>query len=258
MIALNHIIHRIFFRIVYWYISTIDRKGEVLFMNYGYSDANFHIPLHPSDEKNRYSIQLYHIVACEVDLEGKDILEVGSGRGGGLNYICNTFNPISATGVDLSEKAIQFCKSSYANQRIRFFVSDAEHLIFNDSNFDVVINIESSHGYPHIDKFLEEVYRVLRPGGFFIFADFRPKADLKSLDQLFVKAKLSFMNKKIITQQVLQSLDLMKSLRQEQIRNMIPGILRGISRRFVALEGTMMYNNFLTHEFEYVLYTLKK
>jgi SAM-dependent methyltransferase len=48
---------------------------------------------------------------------------------------------------------------------------DAEDLPFSDNEFDIVINVESSHNYPNLRRFFEEVARVLRPGGFFSHAD---------------------------------------------------------------------------------------
>jgi hypothetical protein len=56
-------------------------------MNYGYSEPGVVIPLDERDEKNRYSVQLYHQMAEMTDLKNKDVVEVGSGRGGGLEYI---------------------------------------------------------------------------------------------------------------------------------------------------------------------------
>jgi hypothetical protein len=48
----------VFYRIWYWYLSTIDKNAEVIFMNYGYSKNNHKIKLYENDEKNRYSAQL--------------------------------------------------------------------------------------------------------------------------------------------------------------------------------------------------------
>ncbi len=59
-------------------------------MNYGYlgsDDETFSLELEPDDEKNRLSIQLYHFVVHEIDLKGQQVLEVGSGRGGGASFI---------------------------------------------------------------------------------------------------------------------------------------------------------------------------
>jgi ubiquinone/menaquinone biosynthesis C-methylase UbiE len=46
-----------------------------------------------------------------------------------------------------------------------FVHGDAESLPFSDGSFDAVINVEASHAYPRLTRFLEEVVRVLRPGG---------------------------------------------------------------------------------------------
>jgi SAM-dependent methyltransferase len=48
---------------------------------------------------------------------------------------------------------------------------DAEALPFADAEFDVVLNIESSHNYPHLEKFFAEAVRVLKPGGYLVHAD---------------------------------------------------------------------------------------
>ena len=57
--------------------------------------------------------------------------------------------------------------------------ADAEKLPFDDESFDAIINVESSHCYPHIDSFLSEVRRVLAPGGCFGIVDFRKIEDGK-------------------------------------------------------------------------------
>jgi fatty-acid O-methyltransferase len=55
-----------------------------------------------------------------------------------------------------------------------FVQGDAQNLHFPDQSFDAVINVEGSHIYPNFERFLGEVARVLRPGGHFLYADFRP------------------------------------------------------------------------------------
>ena len=53
-------------------------------MNYGYlpDDRSTSLQLDPTDESDRLCIQLYEAVVSGVDLHGKEVLEVGSGRGG--------------------------------------------------------------------------------------------------------------------------------------------------------------------------------
>jgi SAM-dependent methyltransferase len=156
-----------------WYtaIDRADVEGILHFMNYGYLDETETITLQERDEQERYPIQLYHHTASCVDLEGKDLLEIGCGRGGGLSYLFRYLKPASAHGVDLNGYAIRFCARSYPG--IRFDVMDAQNLAFADDSFDAVINVESSHRYPSFRRFVKEVHRTLRPGGYSLFADFR-------------------------------------------------------------------------------------
>ena len=64
------------------------------------------LPLAESDEPNRYSIQLYHRVAAQVDLTGKRVLEVSCGHGGGASYVMRTLGPASYTGLDLNPRRL--------------------------------------------------------------------------------------------------------------------------------------------------------
>jgi cyclopropane fatty-acyl-phospholipid synthase-like methyltransferase len=75
-------------------------------MNFGYrhSDPAIELlPLLPEDEPDRSAIQLYHHVLGGVDLNGRDVLEMGCGRGGGCWYISRYCAPRSVTGLDLSQ-----------------------------------------------------------------------------------------------------------------------------------------------------------
>src|ERR1035437_1648898 len=161
-------IANVFFRLLYWYISKMDKKSDITFMNYGYSRENLDLMLEEKDRKNKYSAQLYHYVANHIDIKGKDILEVGCGRGGGLSYINRYLKPKTVTGVDLNSKAIEFCRKNYSGKNNTFIQGNAQLLKFESNSFDVVINVESSHRYNNMSKFLEEVHRVLKPGGYFL------------------------------------------------------------------------------------------
>ena len=50
-------------------------------------------------------------------------------------------------------------------------MGDAEHLPFEDSAFDAVTNLESSHTYPSVRSFLSEVAGVVRGEGLFLYTD---------------------------------------------------------------------------------------
>ena len=90
------------------------------------------------------------------------MLEVGSGRGGGASYLSRYLRPRSVTGLDLSQKAVDLCNRHRKAPGLAFTRGDAQSMPFADSSFDAVVNIESSHCYPSMGKFLSEVHRVLR------------------------------------------------------------------------------------------------
>lgn len=248
----------VFFKFWYWYVSVVDKNAEVIFMNYGYSKDNQKIELDENDERNRYSIQLYHIVATGSEIKGKDILEIGCGRGGGLSYINCHFVPNSAIGIDLNKKAIDFCTKKYSNEKIKFFYGDAQKLNFDDNSFNVVINIESSHRYSQVDVFLNEVYRVLKPGGVLLFADFGNQEDLKKLNAHLKKLDFKRLKNGIITENVVEALKLSTPSREELVRKLLPKFLQNLGRNFAATEGTTTFNKFLTREYKYVFYVLSK
>ena len=248
----------VFYRTWYWYLSSIDKNAEIVFMNYGYSKDNHKIELKETDKKNRYSIQLYHLVATGVDIEGKNILEVGCGRGGGLSYINRYLSPNSATGVDLNKKAIEFCKTYYSNKRIKFLQANAQKLNFQKDSFDVVINVESSHRYSQMDTFLDEVYRVLKPSGFFLFADFGDNIEIGKLNKQFENSNLKLVKDENITANVLEALKLSTNEREKLIHKIIPKLLHSVGKKFAATEGSTTYNKFSKREFEYFFYILRK
>ncbi len=145
------------------------------FLNLGYYLTNTEIPvldLHQDDEIFRPQIQLYHHIVTTIDIINKDVLEVGCGMGGGASFIMRYLGPKSVTAVDISKASIDYCNKEYSKiNGLTFKQADAERLPFNQGSFDVVLNIESSHCYPSLQNFIQSVYKVLRPGGYFLHAD---------------------------------------------------------------------------------------
>lgn len=233
-----------------WYdqMSRIDRDADMTLMNYGWASLDAtHVPvrLERVDEANRYSIQLYHQVAGAVDLCGSDVLEVGSGRGGGASFIARYLEPRSMTGLDFSPRAIAFCKRHYSVPCLSFRQGNAEALPFADSSFDAVVNIESSHCYASIPVFLGEVYRVLRPGGHFLYSDYCQENRLDTLRHQLSRTGFSIQHETDISANVLKALRDDDFRKRELIKRKVPGLLRGFFNEFAGLQGTRSYNSAL-------------
>ena len=77
-------------RACYELLAVRVRKPEWPFMNYGYAPLTLtepHLSLEAADEPDRLCIQLYDQAIGGTDLRDQDVLEVGSGRGGGSSYL---------------------------------------------------------------------------------------------------------------------------------------------------------------------------
>lgn len=176
-------------RLKYSRLTQVFPDPWLSFMNYGYYDfesGNSALELDDADEEWRYAIQLYHRLLGSVDMAGKDILEVGCGRGGGASFITRYMNPDSYTGTDGTMSNVMFCNTAHDIPSLEFKWSRAESLSFQDESFDTVINLESCNYYDPFTGFVDEVRRVLKPGGHLLLStwdtplrmmDFRSKCE---------------------------------------------------------------------------------
>jgi ubiquinone/menaquinone biosynthesis C-methylase UbiE len=176
-----------------------------LFFNYGYEeDPAMGIPLDAADEPHRYFIQLYHRTATQVDLAGKKVLECSSGHGGGASYLVRTQHPASYTGLDLNPAGIKFAKNRHHLANLDFIEGNAQALPFADASFDALVNVEASHLYPDVPKFLSEVTRVLKPGGHFLYTDFRPRSEVAKWEADLAGSGLRQISMSVTDQNVLR------------------------------------------------------
>jgi ubiquinone/menaquinone biosynthesis C-methylase UbiE len=227
-------------------------------MNYGYYEEGFHPQLNSTDEKERYPIQLYHHVASQINLEGKMVLEVGSGRGGGASYIAQNLNPVHMMGIDISETAVDFCNNNYQNQNLKFLVGDSEQIPFDAEAFDVVINVESSHCYGSMEQFLAEVIRVLKPGGYFLFCDLRETSALDELLNLFNHSNLNLIQHQDITKNIIIALTEMSPKRQKSIEKSVPKFLNKTFKSYAGVEGSSIHESFKNGTLSYLSGCLQK
>lgn len=246
------------FRMWYWYVSKIDKNAEILFMNYGFNDKDMNVPIEKHQEPNRYPIQLYHHLACEAEINNKDIVEIGSGRGGGLSYVTRTFSPATAKGVDLNKRAISFCNKHYKLNGLSFLQGDAQNLSLDKESCDVVLNVESSHRYPNMSAFLGEVSRILRPNGYFLFTDFRYDHEMEDMKKELEKSGLTILKERIINKEVVAALELDDERRRNLVKKMVPKFLHKIALNFSGAVGSETYNQFHSQKYVYFSYVLKK
>ena len=257
---LNHVspyLKLILVRWVYNKYATKNTSEKNAFMNYGYHDDT-PLSLSHQDEPNRLFIQLYHHVVQSIDLQGKDLIEVGCGQGAGGVFLLQYKKPRSYIGLDLSEKAIELCQRHNAFTNAQWMQGYADKLPIPDNSVDVVINIESSHCYPSMEKFIREVQRVLRPNGYMAFADLRHHSQVNNLDQCLRASGLRVLHKSDITPHVLEALTRISDRRKAHINATYPRVLRQAAREQSAVKGSPIYNDFINGQRKYLCYVLQK
>ncbi len=241
-----------------WWYDTLarrDSEGELLFMNYGFADVLGEVAglkLDSADEPFRYPIQLYRHVVEPLALTGKDVLEVGCGRGGGAAFLARYHKPGTLLGVDLSSETIAWCRERHVLPGVEFREGRAETLPCSDSAVDVVVNVESSHCYASMSGFLTEVARVLRPGGHLAFCDLRTAAGWDRLRPEFDAAGLEILEEECINEPVVRALDIVSEKRKRRIEERVPRFWRRLFRDFAGLQKTAMYSMLRDGRLQYV------
>ncbi|WP_041244264.1 class I SAM-dependent methyltransferase [Gloeobacter kilaueensis] len=100
------------------------------------------------------------------------VLDLGCGTGRLLERLAARETALRGIGVDLSEAMIQQAQQrNPCPERLQFVQGKAERLIFADATFDVVFCTFSFQHYPYPEAVLQQIRRVLRPGGHFYWLD---------------------------------------------------------------------------------------
>lgn len=94
------------------------------------------------------------------------------GVGTGLNVLPLVKRGYSVTGIDISQEMLnQFRNKLKGNpENLTLIQADASQLPLPGASFDVVLTVHMVHTVSHWQKFLDEVERVLKPGGFYLNA----------------------------------------------------------------------------------------
>jgi ubiquinone/menaquinone biosynthesis C-methylase UbiE len=154
--------------LVYDQINSLFKSNDISFMNHGYYPPPDFIKKENINFKNQ--ISLYLSLFNNLDVNDKTILEIGCGRGGGIQELSKYFYFKKIDACDLNKKNIEYCIKNNKN-KTNFQISNAENLNYSNNMFDVIINVESSHCYKNPQLFFNEVKRVLKPDGIFLYTD---------------------------------------------------------------------------------------
>jgi tocopherol O-methyltransferase len=148
-------------------------------LHYGYWDEttkNFHEALLRINDK------LAEVAKIR---PGEKVLDAGCGIGGSSVWLAKERN-CEVVGVSLNQRQIEraniFAKHAGVEGSVVFEKRDYNQTGFDNGSFDIVWGMESICYADDKTKFLREAYRLLKPGGRLIIADFFIREDLKGKD----------------------------------------------------------------------------
>jgi len=129
-------------------------------------DAMFEKKMRQRKANTMVQVLADHVGASK--LQELSLLNVGGSAGIIDEYLSRSFNHV--TGVDIDENAIKFAKSNFNKENLSFDLGDAMNLPYESDIFDVVVCSQVYEHVPDAAKMMNEIYRVLVPGGLVYFA----------------------------------------------------------------------------------------
>ncbi len=104
------------------------------------------------------------------------ILDVATGTADLALMAMKQLRPAKITGIDISAGMLELGRKKVAraglSESIELLQADSENLPFPDNQFDAVMVAFGVRNFEHLEKGLQEMLRVLRPGGKLVVLEF--------------------------------------------------------------------------------------
>ncbi len=115
------------------------------------------------------------------------ILDVGTGPGYVPIEIAKKNEGVFVDGIDLTTRFIEIAGRNAGeaglSERLHFEVGDATGMRFDDNSYDMVISTFAMHHWRHPARVIDEMCRVLRPGGGAWVLDFNKECSKEDLEE---------------------------------------------------------------------------
>lgn len=119
------------------------------------------------------------------EIKPEEMLEIGCGGGRNTGVLMKKYPFAKITAIDYSEvsvaKATGYNRSGIESGRCKVRQGDVSNLDLPDERFDLATAFETIYFWPGLEKCFAEVYKVLKPGGFFMIVNESDGKDEMSL-----------------------------------------------------------------------------
>jgi len=96
----------------------------------------------------------------------RDFLDVGCGTGALEKLIAINYPHVKIYAIDISEEMLKVCKAK-GIRNAEFLFGSITQIPFGDAKFDVVVSVGVLQNFnSSLDKAIDELCRVVRPGGY--------------------------------------------------------------------------------------------
>ncbi len=153
---------------------------------------HIHLGFYPSEKKSidfrKAKVQFVHELVMWSGLDklpkGSRILDVGCGIGGSSRILAKYYG-FNVTGITISPAQVKRARELTPSElNCNFQVMDALDLKFEDGSFDAVWSVEAGAHMNNKKRFVDEMLRTLRPGGYLALADWNSR-DLEAYPPSF-------------------------------------------------------------------------
>jgi len=105
-------------------------------------------------------------------VSGGKVLDVATGNGGFIHFLMEGLKDYEEIiGIDTKEGLEEVFDEQFGGKSIRYQQMDAAKMEFADESFDTVCISNSLHHMPDLSATLNEMLRVLKPGGYLILLE---------------------------------------------------------------------------------------
>ena len=108
------------------------------------------------------------------------LIDIGCGPGAFLCLVEEAYPGIQLNALDISPEMVQETRERLSDTAIAT-VGDSEHMPLEDGQYKVVTCNMSIHHYPHPQDALNEMYRILKPGGVLLLNDMDCVAPIRAV-----------------------------------------------------------------------------
>lgn len=106
---------------------------------------------------------LEHLLSSSSLTARSKVCDIGCGYGATSRYIADVFGS-KVTGMSVSKEQLEFARNM-PHPNVDLILRDWMNNQLPREQFDLALSIESSEHMPDVERFFQESYRVLKPGG---------------------------------------------------------------------------------------------